>query len=198
MDAIVTAAPERHAVFKSLPAGLREIVVGWVRELVTLAVDFDPEVTLERLDDLAWKGEAARGLPAEQLSAIQIWLESREEEELLAMVIQAFHEQGKTRRLPRATPEQIEIILESQEQLGIRWTGAELKRLTSWQADVLIKGLIVVHEVKRLTGSRQFTIRQLRQALRTSLEGARPERRDNPVRPDGSDRSPRWNLPSRS
>ena len=181
-----------HLVLRPLSLPLRDRVAGWIEALAHQAVDCDPDGVLEDLDDLVYgDGEAVRALNAGELGLLKSWLEKTDEEKLLGLMTQALHHQGKDRRVPRATPEQLQIILETQVEVGVRWSEKELRRLTSWQADVLIKGLIVVSEVQRLTGDRRFGIKALRQAVRTQFPDALPR----PMPPRRDPRPPQAETP---
>jgi hypothetical protein len=69
------------------------------------------------------------------------------------------------------TAEQLRIIEEAQGEVGLD-SRPFLPQLTSWQADVLIKGILVVSEVQRPTGDRHFIPRDLRLAIREYVQGS--------------------------
>lgn len=185
-----------HPALHELSSELRELVSTWVEDLAKAALEPDPMVMLENLDNLVFgHSTTARSLDPEKLEAIQVWLDDDSREQaLLRLMKAALDAAGKTRKIPRATPEQIKIILESQEEVGVFWSEAQLKELTRWQADTIIKGLMVRSEVKRATGHYDYPIRRLRRAVRDELLGKPEEEVRGPKR-DPYARLPKSELP---
>lgn len=190
-----------HPALEPLPPKLREIVAVWVEDLAKASLEPDPLVVLQNLDNLVFGHSAsARALPAPDLDQIQEWLDDREHEApIKALAGTALQAAGKTRRIPQATPEQIKIILEAQEEVGVFWTRAQLEEMTRWQADTVIKGLMVRSEVRRFTGTYDYPIRRLRHAVRSELTQLnQPEFSDEERSAERDARNSRWPRPVRA
>jgi hypothetical protein len=173
-----------HPSLKSLAADEVEIVVNWIQDLAKASLEPDAQVLLQNLDSLIFgNSTSAKSIPERLLNEIKDWLdEDANEAGILNLLQHALERAGKTRSIPRATPEQINIILESQEEVGVFWTVVQLEDLTRWQADTIIKGLIVRSEVRRATDYYDYPIRRLRRAVREELNLAKGEAASVPIR----------------
>jgi hypothetical protein len=168
-----------HSALRPLNLTQREVVVVWIEEIIQAAKQRDAAVILDTLDTLAFgSGEAILVLAEDDRHDIRNWLTESFEEDLLDLVKEGLRRAGGPRKEhPRATNEQLAIIEEAQSEVGLDFS-AMFPHLTSWMADAVIKGIVVISEVQRQTGDRHFPLRDVRAAIReyTSQSGSRPSR----------------------
>lgn len=197
-----------HSAFLSLPRGLRPVVAGWIEDLVYNYANI-PDLgecviaVFDALQNMVY-GDPGVALPVWVEEAIQAWAQEVDEVDLMDAIRTASRvERDSTRQnskgFKKATPEQLKIILEAQKEVGLDFTSF-FDTLTSWQADAIIKGIIVISEVQRITGDRHFQLRDIRAAVRdfisSGVKSARPltYQNDEPQRHQSYERPPnmRW------
>jgi hypothetical protein len=138
--------------------------------LISLNPTKPAHVILKTLDELAYgTGEAILSLSEEVREELRAWLTETAEDDLLGMVRSGQQEAGVPREHPKATAEQIAIILDAQEEVSLDFTRFA-DQLTSWEADSLIKGLVAISEIQRQTGDRHFPLKALRMAIREYIQ----------------------------
>lgn len=197
-----------HPVFATLhPSDLRSLVAGWVEDLVRGYAHLleypeqPPDRILDALYVFVREGRSDLTiLPDDQWEIILNWLQGHEREPLLAAIAQkciAFNSarQRTERVFKKATPDQLRIIMDAQKEVGLNFSRF-FPELTSWEADAVIKGIVAISEVQRITNDRHFALRDLRAAIRNHLQDAAappPSRRRTPRElpqdPDPRDRS---------
>lgn len=176
-----------HLAFASLSTKLRTFVLTWLDEIVRSTDDATLDSVIEDFSTLLYEGldQIASVSRADANKIIQ-WYETVEpallDSAVLAMLsLRRSPARDEPRRTFRAaTPEQLRIIEEAQGEVGLDFRPF-FPQLTSWQADCIIKGCVVVSEVQRQTGDRHFALRELRLAIRDYLVNRDGEpRRPNP------------------
>jgi hypothetical protein len=91
-------------------------------------------------------------------------------------------------RPPRATPAQLKILQEAQEERGLNVDfSAFFPFLTRNQADVIIRGLVVLSETIRQSNQRFLHPRDLRLAVRYYLEDLEDNANVDEALPDCDD-----------
>jgi hypothetical protein len=161
---------KRAPALHSLAPGLQPLLLDWLADLARAIAVPEPGGLLEELDCMVWgTSSLVRTTPQDALTEIREWLDAVVDAELLALMALMLERCNRYKPIPRATPDQIRIIQESQEEVGVFWTEMQLRDMTRWQADTVIKGLMVRSEVRRATGAYDYPIRSLRQAVRQDL-----------------------------
>lgn len=172
-----------HPLFLDLPAEFRPAVVGWISALLDSVVAeyrWDPtsrwtrdqeDTVLQRLTRHIYQQSFQLQKPYEE--TVLDWYDDLTDDELRGAIRELISEKQPLspphRGYPSATPQQLQIIQETQEELDLDFTRF-FASLTSREADVVIKGLIVVHEKIKQTGDRHLAIRDLRAAVRRYVQ----------------------------
>lgn len=153
----------KHPVLLSLEPQLNLTVAYWVNDLTERYI-YDDVYTL--YDDLrrVIMRLTPDDMPVDQITRLTNWLDVTP----IADIIAALRERGgwgrSNKPRPKATPAQLQIIEEAQYKVGLDFTRF-FDELTTWEADIIIKGCIVVSEVFRQTGDRHFPLRDLRLSI---------------------------------
>ncbi len=157
----------KHPILFSLQPDLNITVAHWLSDLIERYIYDDPFTLYDDLRQVIMR-LTSKELPEGQIRRLQDWLDITP----IKSVVAALNERGGWGRAyrtpPKATPDQIRIIEEAQREVGLDFTRF-FDELTTWEADVVIKGCVAVSEVQRQTGDRHFALRDLRAAIRSHL-----------------------------
>lgn len=156
-----------HPSLRSLPRDLRPQIVEWLEQLVALYPKPEVENVLQDMDDLLFGQGVA--IDPRILGKLQDWYSALTEGELNALVQAAFQKKSGKQEHPKATPEQVSIILDAQREVGLDFTRF-LDQFTSWEADAIIKAVVLLSEIQRQTGDRHFPLREVRLAVRQYIQ----------------------------
>jgi len=129
----------------------------------------NPEDMYDDVREQTYEGSLIAGLSAEDNRRLCQWMHQAPVRDFVAALTQTFWARRPANTPRLATEGQLRIITEAQGDAEVDFTPF-FGQLTSWQADLLIKGILVVSEVKRCTGDRHFQPRDLRRAIREYLQ----------------------------
>ena len=159
----------KHRVLFELQPELNIRVATWVATLLETYYYSDLYDLYEDLRQLILDPSTKASLGEDKFNKIRYWLDHTPVRD----VVGALYERGgwsKNNKVPpKVTPEQLEIIEETQREVGVDFSPV-FDQLSSWQGDVICKGLVVVSEVQKQTGNRHFKIRDLRRSIRQYIQ----------------------------
>ena len=160
---------ENHITLRSLPRDLRTLVAGWIDDF-SVDIGTTSEGVYEDLRLLIFEGsETIDALPQSHWEMLKTWILVTPREGILGMINRRLTPRDTlTKVLRKATTEQIRIIQETQREVSLDFSRF-LGDLTSWEADAIIKGVVLISEIQRHTGDRHFPLREVRKAIRNHI-----------------------------
>jgi len=120
------------------------------------------------LTDIVQNSVESVNLPTEDRKILLNWTREVDQDQLVKYITKLQEAIENNARYPRMSGAQEKIIIEAQEDAGTDFLSKFLG-LTSWQADVIIKGCIAVSEITRQTDKRYFPLSWLRSAISSFL-----------------------------
>jgi hypothetical protein len=158
-------------IFAPLSPELAEWMIALIRDRLT--VTNGPAEAYDLVGEaIERRGRPVSFLPLPEQARLGRWFQAapaREMLETIAVIAGLAPAPAPVRsRFKPATPDQLALIREAQVKLEMDFTPM-FDSMSAWQADSVLKGLIVVSEVLQQTGDRHFHPRDLRLAVRRYL-----------------------------
>lgn len=147
----------------TLPAGLYRHLCGLIDDLIQTNNGKPVEELTGMFIDYLELG-LEHTIPQQGVDIVLGWLDCVGDKEVEKLILYRMA-LNKSRKYPSATENQLDIIRETQAQVGVDFSDY-FPELTTRQADVICKGLILTSEVIRQTGRPKFRLGDIRRAIR--------------------------------